>query len=88
MASWREGGVLWDEAWTAWCALATLGADHAEIRKIGRRGREIAVELGAAPVVAHFDAWLGAAAGTGDDGVDDAGVTAAPTRDAEVGEPA
>ena len=20
MAAWREGGVLWDEAWTAWCA--------------------------------------------------------------------
>ena len=30
-----------------------------EIRTIGRRGREITVELGAAPVVAHFDALLG-----------------------------
>ena len=35
-----------------------------------------------------FRCWLGAAAGTGDDGVDDAGATAAPTRDAEVAEPA
>ncbi len=63
MAAWRDGGVLWDEAWTAWCALETLGSDQAEVRKIGWRGREIAVELGAAPVVAHLDALLGESSG-------------------------
>ena len=38
MAAWREGGVLWDEAWTAWCALAVLGTDHPEVVTMGREG--------------------------------------------------
>ena len=85
MAAWRDGGVLWDEAWTAWCALAVLGTSHPEIVTLGREGRAILVKLGANAVIAHFDRLLGDATdGAGDDGV----ASPAPTRAAEVGEPA
>ncbi len=88
MAAWRDGGVLWDEAWTAWCALAVLGADHPEVVTMGREGRGILVKLGATAVIAHFDRLLGDSAGADDDGVDTADATPASTRDAEVAEPA
>ena len=59
MAAWRDGGVLWDEAWTAWCALAVLGTDHPEVVTMGREGRAILVKLRANAVIAHFDRLLG-----------------------------
>jgi hypothetical protein len=88
MAAWREGGVLWDEAWTAWCALAVLGADHPEVATMGREARGILVKLGAKAVIAHFDALLGDSAGADDGGVGTPDAAPAATRDAEVPEPA
>ena len=90
-ARWPRGAtldVLWDEAWTAWCALAVLGTDDPEVVTMGREGSGHPVKLRANAVIAHFDRLLGDA--IGDDEQDDRERATAPVASeaAEVVEPA